>query len=245
MAIYDERQRAAELEAEAKQGARTAAPADVPAWKDVRRDAASVRRDIPENVRSLRNDPEQTVPQAFQSGTGSSPNPLRPDTAQTDPTAGAGRLGEPSTPVNKLGEAPDPERSYANEDRARREDMWQQRQEEDQRAASQGDQDAQNRVDEYKSWRDIYDQMSPREQDRENRVQDQYFQRQSRIGAYADEHPGFHTDEYGDMSGDDVSPHDQREMQRLMRQRDQAAERIKQSHAPYVSPYAPRTQGRR
>jgi hypothetical protein len=235
MAIYDVRQRASDLEEEAKQGARESPRADQPAWKDVRREAATMRRSIPETVHVLQNDPETPA----TTGTGLSPSAYREDQAVQQPPT---RLGEPNTAmmgarVAMGGALAQQEAERANqpvdETRARREDLWQQRQLEAKDAAARGDPDAARKVQEYDDWRSTYDRMSPIEQERENALQDHFHERQEALNQYVDSHPHFYTDERGDLYADETSSQERRDMQRLMRQREQAMRRITQHQQPY------------
>jgi hypothetical protein len=230
VAIYDVRQRASELEEEAKQGAREAPRADQPAWKDVRREAASMRRGIPETVHVLQNEPETPA----TTGTGLSPSAYREDQAvQSPPT----RLGEPNTAMmgarGAMGGAlaqQEAERSEpANQTRALREDQIGRARD----AAAQGDEDAARYVADYDKWRGMYDRMPPHAQAREDELQDRYYERQSDLNNYIDTHPHFRVDDQGAIQGDDVTSDEQLELQRQLRERNRVARRIDQNQRPY------------
>jgi len=229
VAIYDVRQRASDLEEEAKQGARDAPRADQPAWKDVRREAATIRRNIPESVHVLQNADQTTA----NTGTGLSPNAYREDQAVQQPPT---RLGEPNTAIT-AGRSLQQQEQTADTYLSRSDEKADQ----DRAAAEQGDREAQNRVAEYDAWKEIYGRMNPRDQMRERGLQDDYASRQQGMDDYVRDHPGFRVDENGDLYGDDVTPQEQRDMQRLMHERDRAGRRIEQSHRPYVQG---RVQGR-
>jgi len=248
VAIYDVRERASELEEEAKQGARAAPRAAQPPWKDVRREAASVRRSIPQDVRMLQNEPERpSVPPQPTTGSGLSANVYREGNAvQSPPT----RLGEPNPATDRSLEQQQAERDAqlrqgAPPSRLERQgaylDRSDERAEQDRAAAEQGDREAGQRLRDYEAWKDIYGRMSPRDQEREERLQDDFASRQQGMDDYVRDHPGFRVDQNGDLYADNVTPEEGRDMKRLMRERDRAGRRIEQSHRPYVQG---RAQGR-
>lgn len=180
----------------------------------------------------LRNTPE--VPQAFQSGTGASPNPLRPEPERTEPTAGSHRLGEPDTPVNRLGTDRRPEQAYstiADAYISRADELAEQ----DREPAERGDEAAGNRRAMYDDWKALFDRMPPDEQAREIARQDQFADRQQRMDDYLREHEDhFRVDDEGAIQGSDVSDEESRRLKILMRQRDRAVRQIDRGQRPHI-----------